>query len=64
MRKSIRQVKENFSSTGKSIADWARENNFPPALVYKVIKNKKIPQRGKSHKIAVKLGLKEGKIMD
>ena len=64
MIKSIKQVKEDFSSTGRSIAEWARENEFSPDLVYRIFKNNKIPQRGESHKIAVKLGIKEQKDMD
>lgn len=64
MIKSINQVKDDFSSTGKSIAEWARENNFSPDLVYRILKTNKIPKRGESHKIAVKLGIKEQKTMD
>lgn len=64
MLKSIKQVKDDFSANGKSIAEWARENNFSPDLVYRIIKTNKIPKRGESHKIAVKLGIKEHKAMD
>ncbi|UUS56986.1 DNA-binding protein [Acinetobacter sp. YH16040_T] len=64
MIKSIEQVKEDFSSTGKSIAKWARDNKFSPDLVYRIFRNNKIPKRGESHKIAVKLGIKEQKDMD
>lgn len=59
MAKSIQQVREEFSRTGISIADWSRENNFSPKLVYQILNNTRIPQRGKSHFIAVKLGIKE-----
>ena len=51
-------------SPGKSIAKWARDNKFSPDLVYRIFRNNKIPQRGESHKIAVKLGIKEQKDMD
>lgn len=64
MIKSIQEVKEDFSSAGISIAEWARDNQFSPDLVYRIFKNNKIPKRGESHKIAVKLGLKEQKNMD
>lgn len=64
MIKSITQVREEFSGAGKSIAEWARENDFSPDLVYRILKNNKIPKRGESHRIAVKLGIKEQKIMD
>lgn len=64
MIKSITQVKEEFSSLGISIASWARANNFSPDLVYRIFKTNKIPRRGESHKIAVKLGIKEQKNMN
>ena len=59
MIKSIQQVREYFSSNGMSVAQWARDNNFSPDLVYRILKNNRIPKRGESHKIAVKLGIKE-----
>ena len=62
MIKSIRQVREEFSASGISIASWARDNHFSPDLVYRILKNNRIPQRGESHKIAVKLGIKEQKL--
>lgn len=64
MIKSIKQVREEFISSGTSIAEWARVNNFSPDLVYRILKNNQIPRRGKSHEIAVKLGIKEQKIMN
>lgn len=59
MTKSIEQVREEFNRTGISIAQWAKENNFPPTLVYQILNKTKIPVRGKSHLIAVKLGIKQ-----
>lgn len=47
-----------------SVAQWARDNDFSPDLVYRILKNNRIPKRGESHKIAVKLGIKEHKAMD
>lgn len=64
MIKSIKQVREEFLNAGVSIAEWSRDNNFSPDLVYRILKNNKVPQRGESHKIAVKLGIKEQKDMD
>jgi gp16 family phage-associated protein len=58
--KTVQEVAEDFRKRGVAIADWSRENNFNPALVYQVLKGKHIPIRGQSHKIAVKLGLKVG----
>lgn len=56
------EIRQKFELNGLSIADWARQNNFSPDLVYSVLKSKHIPVRGESHKIAVKLGLKDGLI--
>lgn len=64
MIKSIRQVREEFSASGISIAEWCRNNNVSPDLVYRILKNNRIPIRGESHKIAIKLGIKEQKNMD
>ncbi|WP_180175100.1 DNA-binding protein [Acinetobacter sp. YH01022] len=64
MIKSITQVRDDFSQSGVSIAKWARDNNFSPDLVYRILKNNKVPQRGESHRIAVKLRIKEQKDMD
>ncbi|SSR11025.1 phage-associated protein, BcepMu gp16 family [Acinetobacter baumannii] len=64
MIKSIKQVRDDFIKSGISIAEWARDNNFSPDLVYRILKNNKVPRRGESHKIAVKLGIKEQKDMD
>ena len=61
MIKSIKQVRDDFIKSGISIAEWARDNNFSPDLVYRILKNNKVPRRGESHKIAVKLGIKEQK---
>ena len=62
MIKTIRQVRQEFSASGISIISWARDNQFSPDLVYRILNNNKIPQRGESHKIAIKLGIKEQKL--
>lgn len=54
------EVKETLQIRGLSIAEWARENGFSPKQVYQVLNAKHKPTRGKSHQIAVKLGLKDG----
>ncbi|OTG96013.1 hypothetical protein B9T24_09695 [Acinetobacter sp. ANC 4654] len=64
MVKSIQQIKNEFHSKGITFSDWAKENNFSPELVYRVLKMNRVPVRGESHKIAIKLGIKEQKNMD
>ncbi|MCH4248517.1 MAG: DNA-binding protein [Acinetobacter populi] len=54
------EVKEILKIRGLSIAEWARDNGFAPKQVYQVLNAKHRPMRGKSHAIAVKLGLKDG----
>lgn len=51
-------VREKFIKNGLSITDWARQNNFPVALVYQIIRGERKCLRGVSHQIAIKLGIK------
>lgn len=59
MAKSIEQVRYEFGKQGLSFSDWSKENNFSKDLVYRVLNAHRLPIRGESHKIAVKLGLKD-----
>ena len=59
MAKSIEQVKTEFQKKGISFSDWAKENNFSTELVYRVLNMNRLPIRGESHKIAVKLRIKD-----
>ena len=58
--KTAQQVREEFELHGASISQWAIRNGYSPALVYRVLNNEQLPIRGKSHDIAVVLGLKKG----
>jgi gp16 family phage-associated protein len=49
---------EHFRNNGMTIADWAREKNFNPRLVYVVLRNERKCLRGESHRIALELGMK------
>ena len=60
MMRTPQEVRNELQKRGLSIADWARQNGFSPELVHQVLNSNKIPVRGKSHEIAVKLGLKDG----
>jgi gp16 family phage-associated protein len=64
--KTAEQVKKEFARKGVSIRAWAMANEFDPKLVYEILTSgvsKKRPcLRGQSHKIAVRLGLKNGVI--
>ncbi|MCP9110959.1 DNA-binding protein [Acinetobacter baumannii] len=60
MMRTSQEVRSELQKRGLSIADWARQNGFTPELVHQVLNSNKILVRGKSHQIAVKLGLKDG----
>ncbi|MDO6646518.1 MULTISPECIES: DNA-binding protein [Acinetobacter] len=62
MMRTSQEVRSELQKRGLSVADWARQNGFTPELVHQVLNSNKIPVRGKSHQIAVKLGLKDGVI--
>ena len=55
----LTEVRQVFIEDGVSVAEWAREHNFSLPLVYAVLKGRNHATRGKSHKIAVALGLKK-----
>lgn len=54
------EIKSEFQVQGVSIAAWARARAFDPRLVYAVLGGKNKASRGKSHLIAVALGMKPG----
>jgi gp16 family phage-associated protein len=60
--KSPKVVRAEFNRIGKPITEWARENGFKHNLVYEVLRGRIKCLRGKSHRIAVLLGMKEGEI--
>ena len=51
------RIKQAFSDSNLSIAEWSRERGFSESLVYQVLAAKKLPKRGQSYEIAVALGL-------
>lgn len=62
--RTSRDVKQEFERKGISIASWARANGFETNLVFEVLAGRKKGVRGQSHRIAVKLGLKAGEIVE
>ncbi len=53
----LNQLRLDFRRKGLTVIDWARENNYPSALVYAVMTGRSKAHRGQSYDIAVKLGL-------
>lgn len=60
MNRTAEDVLQDFKFRGVSVAEWARQNGFTPSLVYQVLRGQNVPSRGKSHTIAVRLGMKDG----
>ena len=58
---TLKQARAEFFHSGRSIAAWARENEFRQELVYAVLNGRCKATRGESHRIAVQLGLKAGR---
>lgn len=58
--KSPEQVRADLDRKGQSIAEFARTNNLDQFTVYQVLGGRKKGLRGKAHRAAVALGMKEG----
>lgn len=56
------QAKAWLEQQGKSVQEFARENNLDPATTYQVLAGRKKGRRGEAHKVAVVLGMKIGSI--
>ncbi|RMO78425.1 hypothetical protein ALQ33_01627 [Pseudomonas syringae pv. philadelphi] len=54
------QAKAWLEQQGKSVQQFARENNIDPATTYQVLAGRKKGRRGEAHKVAVLLGMKIG----
>ncbi|MGV3725083.1 DNA-binding protein [Hydrogenophaga sp.] len=54
----ISRARSEFRQAGVSISDWAKQHGVPPSLVYSVLSGKSQCTRGRSHQVAVLLGLK------
>ncbi|GHU04253.1 DNA-binding protein [Alphaproteobacteria bacterium] len=52
------QVKKFFRDRGITLTEWAKSNGYPRHLVYSLISGANKATYGKSHEIAVRLGLK------
>lgn len=61
---TLDQVRELFEINGESIARWARQRGFSPALVYRVLRGETTAVRGKTHEIAIALGVKRAPTED
>ena len=55
---SFTEVRNLFEANGISVAGWSRENGFPSALVYRVLRGEAKCRRGETHRIAIALDIK------
>ena len=55
-----KQVRQTLADNGISVTQWALDNQVSPNLVLEILAGRNKATRGKSHAIAIKLGLKEG----
>lgn len=55
---TVQSFKSRLRSQGKTIRQWAVENGFPPASVYRVLNGVDKAHFGRAHDIAVKAGIK------
>ena len=52
------QVKAKFQEQGVSIAQWSEQNGVNRDIVYRILNGRSVGLRGKTHEVAVKLGIK------
>lgn len=64
MLRTPEEARAEFQRKGISIASWATANGFNTNMVFEVLGGRKKGLRGQAHKIAVKLGLKEGEVVE
>lgn len=62
--KTREEVLQDFARKGISIRSWALANGINPAVVRGVLIGRFTGRIGESHKAAVKLGLKDGEIVE
>ncbi|MBI3043578.1 MAG: DNA-binding protein [Betaproteobacteria bacterium] len=60
--RSAEDVRREFERKGTSIAEWAREHGVSSQLVSGVLSGRIRGRIGRSHRIAVLLGMKDGEI--
>jgi gp16 family phage-associated protein len=55
---SLQRLRDQFVAEGVTVRGWAVREGFDVRLVYQVLAGRVAGRRGKSHEIAVRLGLK------
>lgn len=60
--KQIAQVREELSTSGETVADWAMRHRLKVSAVYHLLNGNTKGVRGDSYRAAVLLGLKRGTV--
>lgn len=58
------EARSELERKGISISQWAAANGFSAQMVFEVLSGRKKGIRGQAHNIAVKLGIKDGEVID
>ena len=56
----LEHVRSGFAARGESVRSWAMTRGFSPRMTSAILNGDRKGLRGKGHKIAVALGLKDG----
>ena len=56
--KTGQEVKEEFARQGVTMRQWAKQHGFKPQMVYQVVNGLVRANYGKSHEVAMLLGMK------
>ncbi len=56
--RKVKKIKEQLYAQGTTVKSWAEKHNYPVTEVYKVLNGERKGLYGRSHEIAVAIGLK------
>jgi len=57
------QFKALLRRQGKTIRQWAEENDFPPEAVYRALNGVEKGNFGRAHEILVRAGIKQSELL-
>jgi gp16 family phage-associated protein len=61
---ALAAARRALDDAGISVAEWARANSFSRATVVDVLLGRRAGHHGEAHRVALALGLKEGRVAD
>lgn len=60
----LARTRASFDAAGITLAEWARANRFAYMTVVDVINGRRAGHHGEAHRVALALGLKQGRVVD